>query len=132
MPRNSKKKSFRQLASCALPFVLGTAVFTACSACSVGADEAPQPAPPIAAPPAEQPAAQPQPVPTLPQTAPPPTQTTAEGEAVPQTVVTPSGKIMTLKFNDEFDAVTDKDGQPYIDRSKWSTTFWQGSSQRTL
>ena len=39
---------------------------------------------------------------------------------------------MTLKWNDEFDAVTDTDGKPYIDRTKWQTTFWQGSSERTL
>jgi beta-glucanase (GH16 family) len=51
---------------------------------------------------------------------------------VPQTIVSPLGKDMTLKFNDEFDAVPDKDGQPYIDRSKWQTTFWQGSAERTL
>ena len=51
---------------------------------------------------------------------------------VPQTITSPLGKPMTLKFHDEFDAVPDKDGQPYIDRSKWQTTFWQGSSERTL
>ena len=51
---------------------------------------------------------------------------------VPQEITSPLGKTMTLKFHDEFDPVTDKDGQPYIDRSKWQTTFWQGSSQRTL
>lgn len=68
----------------------------------------------------------------IPQTAPPPSTATADGTPVPQTVVTPSGKTLTLKFNDEFDPVTDKDGQPYIDRRKWQTTFWQGSSQRTL
>lgn len=50
----------------------------------------------------------------------------------PQTIVSPLGHKMTLKFHDEFDAVKDKDGKPYIDRSKWSTTFWQGSSERTL
>ena len=55
------------------------------------------------------------------------------GDAVvPQTIVSPLGKTMTLKFHDEFDPVIDKDGQPYIDRSKWQTTFWQGSSERTL
>ena len=69
---------------------------------------------------------------TIPQTAPPPTLTNGEGVQVPQTVISPSGKKLTLKFNDEFDAVTDKDGQSYIDRTKWQTTFWQGSSQRTL
>jgi beta-glucanase (GH16 family) len=50
----------------------------------------------------------------------------------PETIVSPLGKTMTLKFHDEFNPVIDKDGQPYIDRSKWQTTFWQGSSQRTL
>ena len=54
------------------------------------------------------------------------------GERVPQTVKSPMGKTMTLKFHDEFNAVRDKDGKPYIDRSKWQTTFWQGSSDRTL
>ncbi len=47
-------------------------------------------------------------------------------------LTSPLGKKMTLKFHDEFDAVKDKDGKPYIDRSKWQTTFWQGSSERTL
>jgi serralysin len=56
----------------------------------------------------------------------------AQTSTVPQTITSPLGKTMTLKFDDEFDAVTDKDGQPYIDRSKWQTTFWQGSSERTL
>lgn len=51
---------------------------------------------------------------------------------VPQTVVSPLGKRLTLKFDDEFNPVKDKDGQPYIDRAKWQTTFWQGSSERTL
>ena len=53
-------------------------------------------------------------------------------DGVPATITSPLGKNMSLKFDDEFNAVTDKDGQPYIDRSKWQTTFWQGSSQRTL
>jgi beta-glucanase (GH16 family) len=57
---------------------------------------------------------------------------TAEQDKVPATVTSPLGKTMQLKFNDEFDATTDKDGKPYIDRGKWQTTFWQGSSQRTL
>ena len=52
--------------------------------------------------------------------------------AVPKTVTSPLGKKLTLKFDEEFNPVKDKDGQPYIDRSKWQTTFWQGSSQRTL
>ncbi|BCM90675.1 endo-1,3-1,4-beta-glycanase ExsH [Abditibacteriota bacterium] len=52
--------------------------------------------------------------------------------AVPQTITSPLGHPMSLAFDDEFDAVKDRDGQPYIDRSKWQTTFWQGSSQRTL
>lgn len=39
---------------------------------------------------------------------------------------------MTLKFDDEFDGVPDKDGRLYVDRTKWQTTFWQGSSERTL
>jgi hypothetical protein len=38
---------------------------------------------------------------------------------VPQTITSPLGKKLTLKFHDEFDAVKDKDGQPYIDRTKW-------------
>ena len=54
------------------------------------------------------------------------------GEEVPQTITSPLGKKLTLKFHDEFDAVPDKDGKPYIDRSKWQTTFWQGSSERCL
>lgn len=53
-------------------------------------------------------------------------------KSVPQTIVSPLGKNLSLKFHDEFDAVRDKDGQPYIDRTKWQTTFWQGSSERTL
>ena len=57
---------------------------------------------------------------------------TTQPTDVPQTIVSPLGKTMTLKFHDEFDPVIDKDGKPYIDRSKWQTTFWQGSSQRTL
>ena len=52
--------------------------------------------------------------------------------AVPQTITSPLGHSLSLVWHDEFDAVPDKDGQPYIDRSKWQTTFWQGSSQRTL
>lgn len=62
----------------------------------------------------------------------PVTQYQAGPGAIPQTITSPLGKPMKLKWNDEFDAVTDTDGQPYIDRSKWMTTFWQGSSQRTL
>jgi beta-glucanase (GH16 family) len=56
----------------------------------------------------------------------------ADAKGVPQSIVSPLGKPMTLKFQDEFDPVADTDGQPYIDRSKWKTTFWQGSSVRTL
>lgn len=56
----------------------------------------------------------------------------AQGVTVPRTITSPLGKKMALKFNDEFDAVRDKDGKPYIDRSKWETTFWQGSGERTL
>jgi beta-glucanase (GH16 family) len=52
---------------------------------------------------------------------------------VPQSITSPLGRKMVLKFDDEFDAVPDyADGQPYIDRTKWQTTFWQGSSQRCL
>lgn len=51
---------------------------------------------------------------------------------VPQTITSPLGKKLSLAFHDEFDPVKDKDGKPYIDRSKWQTTFWQGSSERTL
>ncbi len=51
---------------------------------------------------------------------------------VPKTIRSPLGKTLTLKFHDEFDAVPDKDGKSYIDRSKWQTTFWQGSRERTL
>ena len=50
----------------------------------------------------------------------------------PQDIVSPLGRRMTLKFDDEFNGVLDKDGQAYIDQSKWQTTFWQGSSERTL
>jgi len=54
-------------------------------------------------------------------------------DAVPQSITSPLGKPMTLKFDDEFDAVPDyKDGTPYLDRSKWQTTFWQGTGARTL
>ena len=53
-------------------------------------------------------------------------------EGVPETITSPLGRTMTLRFDDEFDAVTDADGKPYVDRSKWQTTFWQGSSERTL
>ena len=53
-------------------------------------------------------------------------------EGVPDTITSPLGRKMTLRFDDEFDAVKDADGKPYIDRSKWQTTFWQGSSERTL
>jgi len=52
--------------------------------------------------------------------------------SIPQTITSPLGRPMALKWNDEFNAVTDSDGQPYIDRTKWQTTFWQGSSERTL
>jgi hypothetical protein len=52
----------------------------------------------------------------------------AQDLPVPRQIVSPLGKTMTLKFDDEFNAVTDKDGHPYIDRSKWQTTFWQGSA----
>lgn len=67
-------------------------------------------------------------------TAPAPVEKAADGTVVPQTMTSPSGKKLTLQFHDEFDAVPDvkKDGKPYIDRSKWQTTFWQGSSIRTL
>ncbi len=67
-------------------------------------------------------------------TAPPPIEKAADGTVVPQTITTPSGKKLTLQFHDEFEVVPDekKDGQPYIDRRKWQTTFWQGSSVRTL
>lgn len=51
---------------------------------------------------------------------------------VPETITSPLGKRLRLKFHDEFNAVPDKDGKPYVDRSKWQTTFWQGSSQRCL
>ena len=50
----------------------------------------------------------------------------------PQTIISPLGKSMALKFDDEFNGVPDKDGRLYIDRTKWQTTFWQGSSERTL
>jgi beta-glucanase (GH16 family) len=53
-------------------------------------------------------------------------------EGAPPEIVSPQGKHMVLKFHDEFNAQPDKDGEPYIDRSKWQTTFWQGSSERSL
>ena len=53
-------------------------------------------------------------------------------ETAPATITSPLGHPMSLKFSDEFNAVKDTDGQAYIDRSKWITTFWQGSSERTL
>lgn len=56
----------------------------------------------------------------------------AQTTEAPQVITSPSGKKMSLKFDDEFNAVPDKDSQPYVDRSKWQTTFWQGSSERTL
>jgi hypothetical protein len=55
-----------------------------------------------------------------------------ESDTVPQKIISPMGKKLTLKFNDEFNPVPDKDGKLYIDQSKWQTTFWQGSSERTL
>ena len=71
--------------------------------------------------------------PPLDRTAPAPTLKTAEGTLVPQTIVSPLGKTLALQFNDEFDAITDPaDGLPDVDRSKWNTTFWQGSGERTL
>jgi beta-glucanase (GH16 family) len=57
---------------------------------------------------------------------------TTQASSPPQTIVSPLGKKMSLKFNDEFDAVPASDGVPYIDLKKWQTTFWQGSSERTL
>ena len=56
----------------------------------------------------------------------------AEAGPVPQMITSPLGQKMVLKFHDEFDPVREKDGKPYIDRGKWQTTFWQGSSERTL
>ncbi|MDR1191319.1 MAG: glycoside hydrolase family 16 protein [Verrucomicrobiales bacterium] len=56
----------------------------------------------------------------------------AKTPQAPLTITSPLGKRMTLKFNDEFDGVIDADGQRYIDRSKWLTTFWQGDAERSL
>lgn len=56
----------------------------------------------------------------------------ADTPIVPQAVVSPLGRKMTLKFDDEFDGVMDQGGRRDIDHSKWQTTFWQGSSERTL
>ena len=54
------------------------------------------------------------------------------GAEAPGTIVSPLGQTMTLRFDDEFNGVPGPDGRLYIDRSKWQTTFWQGSSERTL
>jgi serralysin len=63
----------------------------------------------------------------------PPQATIAAPEGVPQEITSPMGKKMTLKFDDEFDAMQDKpDGKPYFDRRKWQSSFWQGDSVRTL
>ncbi len=62
----------------------------------------------------------------------PPKADKAATASVPQTITSPLGHPLSLVWHDEFDAVPDKDGKPYIDRSKWQTTFWQGSSQRSL
>jgi len=53
---------------------------------------------------------------------------------VPQSVNSPLGKSLRLFFNDEFSGVANPDlgGRLYIDRTKWKTTFWQGSAERTL
>ncbi|HWI58258.1 MAG TPA: glycoside hydrolase family 16 protein [Bacillota bacterium] len=56
----------------------------------------------------------------------------APSKSVPEFILAPSGKKRWLKFADEFEAVKDTDGQPDVNRRKWQTTFWQGSSQRTL
>ncbi|MDR0534164.1 MAG: glycoside hydrolase family 16 protein [Verrucomicrobiales bacterium] len=53
-------------------------------------------------------------------------------DAVPEQITSPLGVSMKLKFHDEFDGVLDADGQRYVDRSKWLTTFWQGDSERSL
>ena len=82
-----------------------------------------------AAEPAPEPAPAPAPVPV------PPTVVESSKPAVAagnREIVSPLGKRMVLKFNDEFDGVVDGDGQRYIDRSKWITTFWQGDSERSL
>lgn len=55
-----------------------------------------------------------------------------ESSVAPQTIISPLGQRMTLKFDDEFNGVVGADGQRGIDPSKWQTTFWQGSSERTL
>ena len=66
----------------------------------------------------------------------PPTRAADKAATVPTTVPlsirSPLGHALTLKWHDEFDAVPDADGTPYVDGSKWQTTFWQGSSERTL
>jgi hypothetical protein len=42
---------------------------------------------------------------------------------VPQTITSPLGHKLSLKFHDELDAVPDKDAKPCIDRSRWQTAF---------
>lgn len=56
----------------------------------------------------------------------------ATAPAVPQSMTSPLGHTLSLRWHDEFDAVPDPDGTPYVDGSKWQTTFWQGSGERTL
>jgi beta-glucanase (GH16 family) len=53
-------------------------------------------------------------------------------DQAPPSIVSPLGHPMTLKFHDEFNAMTDANGRPTVDPAKWKTTFWQGSSERTL
>lgn len=53
---------------------------------------------------------------------------------VPQTIRSPLGHNLSLAFNDEFDGVPEPagNGGKYFDRTKWRSTFWQGSGARTL
>ncbi len=57
---------------------------------------------------------------------------TGAGTHVARHIISPLGARLTLKFHDEFNGVRDRAGGLYINRRKWRTTFWQGSSQRTL
>ena len=54
--------------------------------------------------------------------------------AAPPTVRSPWGHTLPLAFDDEFAGVPDPadPGRLTVDPTKWSTTFWQGSSERTL
>lgn len=55
-----------------------------------------------------------------------------QASGVPANITSPLGRKMTLRFADEFDGVAGPGGGREVDSNKWQTTFWQGSSERTL